>query len=265
MEEVAAQESVSLRSVALPTEHGGWSLTLEPVLLGLLVEPSWAGLALGTSALLAFVARTPLKLALVDRHRQRSLPRTRLATQVAAIELVVLVGLVVLAISTAEKSFLWPLAAAAPLVVIELWYDIRSRGRRLVPEVAGSIGVASVAAAIALAGGGSDLLAFGLWCVAAARAVAAIAFVRVQLRRSKDQPHSLWLNDGFQLVALSVVVIGWAIDAVSLVGVIAIGVLALIHGVLVRRKVPTIPILGAQQVVLGLTVVLVAGLGALAP
>ena len=35
------------RSVAIPTEHGGWGLTLEPVVLGLAVAPSLAGIALG--------------------------------------------------------------------------------------------------------------------------------------------------------------------------------------------------------------------------
>ena len=38
------------RVVALPDEHGGWGLTAEPVLLGLLVAPSWAGLAIGAAA-----------------------------------------------------------------------------------------------------------------------------------------------------------------------------------------------------------------------
>ncbi|VAV92581.1 Putative membrane-spanning protein, partial [hydrothermal vent metagenome] len=30
---------VNVRSIALPTEHGGWGFTLEPILLGLLVAP----------------------------------------------------------------------------------------------------------------------------------------------------------------------------------------------------------------------------------
>ena len=258
-------DTPSLRSVAVPTEHGGWSLTLEPVLLGLLVEPSWAGLVIGLVALLAFVARAPLKLALVDRMRGRDLERTRLARRVASLELALLVVLVVWAILLAEQSFLWPLLLAAPLIGIELWYDIRSRSRRLAPELAGVVGVASVAAAIILAGGGPNLLAAGMWCVAAARAVAAVAFVRVQLRRAKDQPHNLWFNDGFQLVALGAVIIGWAAEAISFAGVVAIAVLALIHGALVRRPVPATPIIGAQQVVFGLAVVLTAGLGAIAP
>lgn len=70
----------TLRSVALPTEHGGWGLTLEPVLLGLLLRWSGAGLCLGVAAFVAFMARTPLKVVLVDARRRRVLPRTRGAT-----------------------------------------------------------------------------------------------------------------------------------------------------------------------------------------
>jgi len=50
------------RSVVIPSEHGGWGLTLEPALLGLLVAPTLAGLASAGAALLAFVARTPIKI-----------------------------------------------------------------------------------------------------------------------------------------------------------------------------------------------------------
>jgi hypothetical protein len=83
-----------LRTVALPHEHGGWGLTLEPVLLGLLVAPSVAGGALGAAAVLAFLVRTPLKVVGVDWWRHRHLPRTRLAARVAALELAAMAALV---------------------------------------------------------------------------------------------------------------------------------------------------------------------------
>src|SRR5438067_8458307 len=41
------------RAVVIPSEHGGWGLTLEPALLGLLVAPSIAGGALAIAAFLA--------------------------------------------------------------------------------------------------------------------------------------------------------------------------------------------------------------------
>ena len=59
----------------IPSEHGGWGLTLEPALLGLLVAPSIAGGALAIAAFLAFLVRTPLKVLLVDRRRHRELDR----------------------------------------------------------------------------------------------------------------------------------------------------------------------------------------------
>ncbi len=256
---------VSVRSVAVPTEHGGWSLTLEPAVLGLLVEPSAAGLALAGVALTAFVARTPLKIALVDRLRKRRLGRTRLAERVAGVELAIAAVLLMLAAVTAEQAFWWPLAIAAPLVAIELWYDIRSRSRRLVPELAGSVGVAAVAAAIALAGGGDALVAAGQWCVAGARAIAAIPFVRVQLRRMKEQPHKVLTSDGAQLVAAMAGAVGYALDAVPLTGMIALIALAAVHIAQVRLPPPVVAALGAQQVVLGLSVVLTTALGVRAP
>src|SRR5690606_22748321 len=141
------------RAVALPDEHGGWGLSAEPALLGLLVAPSWAGGALAAGAVLAFLARTPLKLVLVDRWRGRWLPRTRLAARVAAAELALLAALGAAALALAGPAWLVPVAAAAPLVAVELWFDMRSRGRRLTPELCGAIGVSAVAAAVALAGG----------------------------------------------------------------------------------------------------------------
>src|SRR5689334_962019 len=47
--------SPSLRALALPTEHGGWGLLLEPLLLGLLIVPSAPGAAVAAAALGAFL------------------------------------------------------------------------------------------------------------------------------------------------------------------------------------------------------------------
>lgn len=262
---MTASDTTPFRSVALPAEHGGWSLTLEPVVLGLLVTPSLAGAALGGVALVGFLARTPLKIFFVDRYRGRHLPRTKLAGRVGAIELVFFVGLLALATATGSIRFWIPLLIAAPLIAIEVWFDVRSQSRRLIPELAGTVGVASMAAAIPLAGGDTALVAVGLWCVAAARAVATIPFVRLQLRRAKDQAHNHRTSDAAQAVAVCAAAIGWAFDAVPTAGMVAIAGIATIHTWLARRAPPATPVLGAQEVVFGLTVVLATSLGALAP
>ena len=159
----------ALCSVAVPTEHGGWGLTLEPAVLGLLVAPSVAGVCLAAGAVTAFVLRTPLKIILVDRRRERRLPRTRVAKRIAAVEAVILGALVAAAMATASEPFWMPVAIALPLVVLELWFDMRSRSRRLVPELAGAIGISAVVAIIALADGAAGRLAAALWRVLAGR------------------------------------------------------------------------------------------------
>ncbi|MGI9610651.1 MAG: YwiC-like family protein, partial [Acidimicrobiia bacterium] len=153
------------RSVAIPSEHGGWSLVLEPAILGLLVAFSGAGAALAAGALLSFIARTPLRVVLVDRWRGRRLDRTQTAERILTVELLVIFALAILAFVTTATPFWWPLAVAAPLIVVELWHDMRSRSRHLIPELAGTIGVGSVATAIALAGSSETGIAFGLWVV----------------------------------------------------------------------------------------------------
>lgn len=257
--EVATPRSM-LRTVAVPAEHGGWSLTLEPVLLGLLAAWSWAGLALGVAALLAFVARTPLKLVLVDRFRDRWLDRTGLAARVAAVELVALVALAVIALVLGERGFWWPLIVAGPLIAVELWFDMRSRGRRLVPELCGTVGVSAMAAVIALADGAETSLALGLWAVVAARASAAIPYVRTQLFRGRGRPFQLWHSDLAQAVAVTVAATAWLLDAVPLAPTIALAVVGIINAVAVRRPPRPPKVLGIQQMGFGILVIAVTAI-----
>ncbi len=260
-----ADAGVSIARVAVPSEHGGWSLTLEPAVLGLLVKPSAAGVALAAAALIAFLLRTPLKLSLGDRLRRRRYPRTRLADIAAVVYAILLVGFMALAAALAAQPFWVPLLLALPLFGLELAFDVRARSRRLAPELLGTIGVGSAGAAIVLAAGGSSQVAGAVWVVAAARAVAAIPFVRLQLRRSKHQPHRPWTSDAAQAAAISIAVAGMPATGLPLAGPLAVAGLAAFHFVAARRQVPPVPVIGAQQVVLGLTVVLIVGLGLRAP
>ncbi len=247
-------DSVRWQAVAVPSEHGGWSLTAEPALLGLFVAWSLPGLALGVAAMVAFVARTPLKLVLVDRFRQRWLPRTTLATQVAAIEILAIVGLVTYAV-LAGSAFWPPLLVAAPLVALELWFDMRSRSRRLIPELAGSIGIGAIATAIALADGVSADIAWGLWLVVAARSVAAVPYVRTQVLRLRSNPGSNRHSDLAQAAAVVVAMIGWAAGLVPVAAVIVIAILAVANVGALRLAPRPAVVIGIQQTVVGVAVI----------
>lgn len=241
-------ERSTLRAVAMPSEHGGWSLTLEPVLLGLIVAWSWPGLAIGAAAMLAFVARTPLKLVLVDRWRRRSRERTHVAARVAVIELIVFAVLVAAATLGPDHRFWVPALAASPLIVIELWFDMRSRGRRLLPELVGAIGIGSTAAAVALAGGAAIDLAIGPWVIVAARAVAAIPYARTQVFRTRNKPYHAWHSDLAQACALVAATITWLVGAIPSASVMAIAVVTTFNIGAIRATSRPAKVIGLQQV-----------------
>jgi hypothetical protein len=257
-----ARPRASWRAVALPTEHGGWGLAFEPVLLGLIVKPSGSGFALGAAAMLAFLARTPLKLVLVDRWRHRWLPRTRRAAIVAAVELAVVVGLLAMAAATASAASFWvPLLLAVPFVAVQLWFDMRSRSRRLVPELAGSIGIAAVGAAIVLAGGGAASVAAGAWLVIAARAVASLPYVRFQLQRARRRPARRWAEDLAQLAAVAMVLAGVGLGWLPWRAGVPVFGLAAVQLTLARLAPPSkATVVGLQQLFLGVAVAITAGL-----
>lgn len=249
------------RSVGLPAEHGGWGLTIEPVLLGLLVAPGRAGVAIGIAAVMAFLARTPMKLALGDLRRGRRLQRTAAAATLAVGELVVIAAAVAAAVAWSEGRFWIPLVAVLPLLGTELAYDIRSRGRRLVPELAGSVGIAGVVTMIVLADGRAAAGALALWVVLAARAVTSIPFVREQVRRLHGRGgagRELYLSDALALLA--------AVAAALVEPAVAGGSAAVFAVVLLQRASALRPttravVIGVRQMVLGTGVVLATWVG----
>jgi hypothetical protein len=176
---------VSLKSLALPSEHGGWGLLLEPALLGLALAPSWGGAGFVVAALAAFLARHPLRLALSDRWRGTRYPRTALAERIALAYLAVAAAGVALAAWRSPLVAFAPLAAAAPLGLLQLAYDARLRGRQLVPELAGGVALGATAAAVAIAGGWNAAAAFALWLLLAARTVGSVTYVRARLRAAR--------------------------------------------------------------------------------
>ncbi|MET1001935.1 MAG: YwiC-like family protein [Acidimicrobiia bacterium] len=255
-----ARPRAAWRSVAIPDEHGGWGLTAEPVLLGLLVAPSWPGLLLAVAAFVAFMARSPLKIVLVDRWRRRRLRRTRLAARIAIAELAALVALATAAGVFAGWAWAAPAALALPLVGIELWFDMRSRSRRLLPEVCGAVGIASVAASIVLAGGDGAQLAAALWLLLAARAIASIPFVRVQIGRLRDKARTVRTSDRAQFAGAAVAAVAVSVDRRVALGTVAVAALLVAQVVWVRRPPVPAKVLGMRQLFLGVAVVAITAL-----
>jgi hypothetical protein len=249
----------------VPTEHGGWGLTGEPALLGLLVAFSWSGVAIGVAALLAFLVRTPVKLLAIDHRRGRHLERDQRARRIAIVEMVLLGVLGLVAISSAGWSWLVPVAIALPLIMIEFWFDVRSRSRRLIPELCGAVGVSATGAAIIVAGDGSVRLATAAWLILAGRAVASIPFVRTQIQRLRHAGASLRVGDSMQMVGVAIAFAAVVVDFPVVLGAIGVAVLAIAQTVWMRlTPVPPAVRIGIRQMVLGVAVVVATAIGVLA-
>jgi YwiC-like protein len=259
-----AEARSTIRSAAVPREHGGWGITLEPALLGLIVAPSAAGFCLGAAAMLAFVARTPLRVLLVDLHRHRWLDRTRVAAWIFAGELALLAGLLVAALVLAKHPFWVPVVVAGPLVVVEFWFEARSRSRRLVPELAGAVGVCSVTAMIVLASGGSGWLATGLWLILAARTVTSIPHVRDLIARLHGRPRNAMETVVADCAALAMAIAAVWLDRELVAGAVAVTAVVAIQRLSLRRPVPRPAAIGIRQIAMGWGVVVVTAIGVLA-
>jgi hypothetical protein len=189
---VVGPPAVPLKSVALPAEHGGWGLVAEPLVLGLAIAPSVAGLGSGVAFLGGFLLHHPLKLVLSDARRGVMYPRTRAALQVGATYAAVAAGGVTLAMTHANGPFWIPLLAATPVALLQLRYDASNRSRHLVPELAGAASLAAVLPSELLADGWTPAAAASLWAVMAGRAVGSVLYVRTRLRRDRRQPSTTW-------------------------------------------------------------------------
>jgi len=184
-----SRNGVRWKSIALPAEHGGWGLLLEPIALGLIVAPSIAGLYLALAAIGFFLTRHPAALVFLNRRRRS--PRTVLAKRFALLYLTIGLASLAAAIIFTTHSFVLPLAIATPFALIQLTHDWTGRRRVWLPEIAGTLAISSVAAAIALCAGWSRPQSLALWAIMSARAIPAIIYVRGCLARVHRRPASL--------------------------------------------------------------------------
>jgi hypothetical protein len=216
---------------------------------------------LAAAALAGFLARTPLRLVLVDHHRGRSLERTRMARRVLIGELVVLAALITAAFELAKGQFWIPALVAGPFVIIAFWFEMRSRGRRLIPELAGAAGVCSVVTMVVLADGGGARLAVGAWLVLGARAATSIPHVRGMIARLHGRPQPTALTVVADAAAVAAAAVAVFLDHALIVGCAAVVLVIIIQRASSRGSVPRPAALGVRQMTMGFAVVAATAIG----
>jgi hypothetical protein len=256
-------QATPLRRILLPTEHGGWAFLMEPILLGLLVAFSRAGLAISLAAVAAFLARQPLRLFMLDRAHGRRHARTALAERVFAA--CVLVGALALAAAglLAQRAFLLPLGLAAPLAALSVALDLARRSRAAAAEVGGAVALGAVAAAIAVAGGWRLGPALGLWGILAARALPTVLYVRARVRLDRAEAPGVALPLAAHLIAIAAIALLALRALAPWAAVGALGMLAVrcAFGLSPVRPVMSTRRLGVSELVFGLMTVFAAAWG----
>jgi hypothetical protein len=254
---------VNLRSVALPAEHGGWGFLIEPVLLGLLVASSLAGVCLGMAVFGGFLVRQPLKIALLDRRRQKRYARTTYAERfVLLYGSSALAGLIA-AVLLADTRILLPLIAALPAFLAQIVYDARSDSRALLPELAGPLALGAVASSIALAGGWTVTAASMLWVIIAGRAVPSVLYVRARLRLEKSKPANPWwaiITSAGSVIVLGLLALGGFVPWLTVVAMLILLVRAARGLSSYRRPIPA-RVIGFQEMAFGLITIILAAAG----
>lgn len=155
----------------LPAEHGAWFMLGFPLVLGLLLRPSLAGLSLGLAAGAFFLSRPALRRVLNGQKDPAQFRALCLLGGLAA-------GFGTLADFFSDFKFLIPLTAISPLVFLALRADLDRAVRSLPVEIAAQGAFAGLAAAMLVAGGATLGAAARAWWLITLVGAANLAHVR---------------------------------------------------------------------------------------
>lgn len=200
------KKPVRLKSIALPAEHGAWSLILEPLILGLLIIPSWLGVLFAFAIFFVFLTHQPVKIFLKDYRKGKFTPRTQWAIRFSLIYLVlgILFSLPVL-LSPSENLFV-AIVCILPFAIIQLYFDFDNKSRSWLAETSGAIALSGSVAVIAVVGGWSIQLAFILWLIIGLRAVISILFVRAFFRKQRNKVAPVRLTYSVHFLVLLLII-----------------------------------------------------------
>lgn len=255
----------TIRSVAIPAEHGGWSFWLEPVLLAMLVAASGTGVALVILSLASFLMRQPLKIALIDLRKKKLYLRTQLGIGFVAIYGFIALIALLATLTGGGLPVILPLIPAYGVALIQVWlFDIRGNSRHWMPEVIGAVVMSAFAVSIALAGGWSIAFALALAIIIIARAIPTIFYVRARLRQIKSGNTNTRPQTAILLHGLAVILI-IGLRLLNLVPTLTIFATLILLGraIYFIRQNQDVPakIVGMQEIIFGLILVISTAIG----
>jgi len=199
-----------LKSVALPNEHGSWGILFEPLVLGIAVAPSSGSVFIALMYIGAFLSRQPLKWYIADLRSKRRRPQSDAAQSFAFAYLSIAAIGFFGTLAFAGVLPILPLIITVPLGAITMWYDVSGRSRRVAPEMAGVITLASSAAVSGLAAGWSPAASIALSVVIILRLIPSMLYIRERLKLEKGKPASFAVPISLHVAAvIAVASLAW--------------------------------------------------------
>lgn len=178
----------------LPAEHGAWFITLEPILLGMIVTPSWAGLYIGLAMYGILFLRQPL---LKWKHQRRWS------------DILWMSGFVIVCFLSAIAISTWQIVLfLVPCVffgTIALGLEMMGQRRSLLAEILATLSVGAAASMIGLGGKLSLQTSLLLWLIVLLRLLPTMLTVRMILRIKHQQPHHPVLSYVSHIIAVTTV------------------------------------------------------------
>ncbi len=198
---------------------------IEPLVLGLLIAPSWGGAMIGLAAVAAFLFRAPLRIWSSDVQHHREVPRTGAARAFVAIYGSSAALLLAGGFLLSGPRAMIPIAAAVPFGLVQLWYDLRTSGRSAIPEILSPVAAGATLATMILAAGGDPGFAIALWALYAFRSIPSVLYVRARIRLQRQRSASLAAPIVSHIVALAgaiwIYLAGWG----SIAAIVAFAIL----------------------------------------
>src|SRR5512139_464396 len=180
------KREVRVKRLILPTEHGSWGFLLEPLVAGLAIAFSTAGVWIAVMVIGAFLTRQPLKFFLLGLTGAGFREQTFAAAKYTALfGIIFAIGLAG-ALATAPQWSMFPFAVIAPLASYQIFIDLSRKSRDLIPELTGAVAMA-------------------LWAIFIARLIPSIIYVRNRLRLEKGKESSMMAAVSTHFVALGCV------------------------------------------------------------
>ena len=253
---------LNLRSIALPAEHGAWSLILEPIVLALLLAPTWLGLSFAIAMFAAFLMHQPIKIVVKDYLKNKITDRTKMARRFVLLY-AGLAALFALPIVVNSPVSLWiAIALIMPFALIQLYFDFKNQSRSAIAEVSGAIALSGTVSVLAILGGWILSAALTLWLILSLRAVPSILFVRSLFRKQRGKDASLGLVYIIHIVATGLIILLTFLD--NLPTLVIIPFLALLGRAIYTLQMKTIvkaKVIGIREVIFGMITILFVVMG----